>query len=90
MNAARSRDQKSCRMPPRGDQLTYFFIVADYRSDRLRQPLRVFGARILTRRNAPHLQLGENIWMILNVGGGPTPDKPTVTPLTPTRITSAL
>jgi hypothetical protein len=25
-----------------------------------------------------HLQLA-NIWMILNVGGGPTPDKPTVT-----------
>ena len=29
--------------------------------------------------NAPaYLQLA-NIWMILNVGGGPTPDKPTVT-----------
>jgi hypothetical protein len=26
----------------------------------------------------PYLQLA-NIWMILNVGGGPTPDKPTVT-----------
>ena len=29
--------------------------------------------------NAPgYLQLA-NIWMIQNVGGGPTPDKPTVT-----------
>ena len=42
---------------------------------------KVFGARILSRGdgNAPgYLQLA-NIWMILNVGGGPTPDKPTVT-----------
>jgi hypothetical protein len=40
-----------------------------------------FGARILSLGdgNAPgYLQLA-NIWMILNVGGGPTPDKPTVT-----------
>jgi catechol 2,3-dioxygenase-like lactoylglutathione lyase family enzyme len=42
---------------------------------------KVFGARILSMGdgNAPaYLQLA-NIWMILNVGGGPTPDKPTVT-----------
>jgi hypothetical protein len=42
---------------------------------------KVFGARILSLGdgNAPgYLQLA-NIWMILNVGGGPTPDKPTVT-----------
>jgi hypothetical protein len=29
-------------------------------------------------RRVGYLQLA-NIWMILNVGGGPTPDKPTVT-----------
>ena len=42
---------------------------------------KVFGARILSLGdgNAPgYLQLA-NIWMILNVGGGPTSDKPTVT-----------
>src|SRR4030095_2244334 len=39
---------------------------------------KVFGARILTMGDGnapPYLQLA-NIWMILNVGGGPTPDKP--------------
>jgi len=43
------------------------------------------GARILTMGDGnapPYLQLA-NIWMILNVGGGPTPDKPTVTLSTP-------
>jgi hypothetical protein len=42
---------------------------------------RLFGGRILSLGdgNAPgYLQLA-NIWMILNVGGGPTADKPTVT-----------
>ena len=42
---------------------------------------KVFGARILSMGDGnapPYLQLA-NIWMILNVGGGPTPDKPTVT-----------
>ncbi len=42
---------------------------------------KIFGARILTMGDGnapPYLQLA-NIWMILNVGGGPTPDKPTVT-----------
>ena len=41
----------------------------------------MFGARILSRGDgdAPgYLQIA-NIWMIVNVGGGPTPDKPTVT-----------
>ena len=38
--------------------------------------------------NVPaYLQLA-NIWMILNVGGGPTQDKPTVTLSVPDQITS--
>jgi len=64
--------------PPRGDQHRPF-------SHRHRHPAigryyeKVFGARILSLGdgNAPaYLQLA-NIWMILNVGGGSTPDKPT-------------
>jgi hypothetical protein len=42
----------------------------------------VFGGRILSggdSKGTPgYIQIA-NIWMILNVGGGPTPDKPTVT-----------
>jgi predicted enzyme related to lactoylglutathione lyase len=73
--------QKSYEMPPReGISVAHFLTVADIeRSARYYE--KVFGARILSLGdgNAPgYLQLA-NIWMILNVGGGPTPDKPTVT-----------
>ena len=74
-------DQKSYEMPPReGITVAHFLTVADVeRSARYYE--KVFGARILTMGDGnapPYLQLA-NIWMILNVGGGPTPDKPTVT-----------
>jgi len=74
-------DGKSYEMPPReGISIAHFLTVTDI--DRsLNYYEKVFGARILSRGdgNAPgYLQLA-NIWMILNVGGGPTPDKPTVT-----------
>jgi putative intracellular protease/amidase/catechol 2,3-dioxygenase-like lactoylglutathione lyase family enzyme len=73
-------EQKSYEMPPReGISIAHFLTVADI--DRsLNYYEKVFGARILSRGdgNAPgYLQLA-NIWMIMNVGGGPTPDKPTV------------
>ena len=74
-------EQKSYEMPPLdGMSIAHFLTVADIeRSARYYE--KVFGARILSLGdgNAPgYLQLA-NIWMILNVGGGPTPDKPTVT-----------
>jgi catechol 2,3-dioxygenase-like lactoylglutathione lyase family enzyme len=74
-------EQKSYEMPPlEGISIAYFLTVADKeRSARFYE--KVFGARILTMGDGnapPYLQLA-NIWMILNVGGGPTPDKPTVT-----------
>jgi catechol 2,3-dioxygenase-like lactoylglutathione lyase family enzyme len=74
-------EQKSYEMPPReGISIAQFLTVADIeRSARYYE--KVFGARILSLGdgNAPaYLQLA-NIWMILNVGGGPTADKPTVT-----------
>jgi putative intracellular protease/amidase/catechol 2,3-dioxygenase-like lactoylglutathione lyase family enzyme len=73
--------EKSYEMPPRdGISVAHFLTVADI--DRsLSYYEKVFGARILSRGDgkAPgYLQLA-NIWMIMNVGGGPTPDKPTVT-----------
>jgi len=74
-------EQSSYEMPPReGISIAHFLTVADIdRSAHYYEE--VFGARILSLGdgNAPgYLQLA-NIWMILNVGGGPTPDKPTVT-----------
>src|SRR5947208_5008640 len=74
-------EQKSYEMPPQeGMSIAQFLTVADIeRSARYYE--KVFGARILTLGdgNAPAYLLLANIWMILNVGGGPTPDKPTVT-----------
>jgi putative intracellular protease/amidase/catechol 2,3-dioxygenase-like lactoylglutathione lyase family enzyme len=72
---------QSYEMPPRnGFSIAHFLTVADKeRSARFYE--RTFGARILTMGDGnapPYLQLA-NIWIILNVGGGPTPDKPTVT-----------
>jgi putative intracellular protease/amidase/catechol 2,3-dioxygenase-like lactoylglutathione lyase family enzyme len=74
-------EQKSYEMPPReGISIAHFLTVTDVeRSARYYE--KVFGARILTMGDGnapPYLQVA-NIWMILNVGGGPTPDKPTVT-----------
>jgi predicted enzyme related to lactoylglutathione lyase len=74
-------DHETYEMPPReGMSIAHFLTVADTeRSARYYE--KVFGARILTMGDGnapPYLQLA-NIWMILNVGGGPTPDKPTVT-----------
>jgi predicted enzyme related to lactoylglutathione lyase len=74
-------EQKSYENPPReGFIVTHFLTVSDTaRSARYYEE--VFGARNLNLRNnggAVCLQLA-NTWLILNVGGGPTPDKPTVT-----------
>jgi len=81
MSSSVQIEQKTYEMPPReGISIAHFLTVADIeRSARFYE--KVFGARILSLGdgNAPgYLQLA-NIWMILNIGGGPTPDKPTVT-----------
>jgi len=75
-------EQKSYEMPPRdGISVAYFLTVADIdRSVRFYET--VFGGRVLSKgdgKGAPgYIQIA-NTWLLLNVGGGPTPDKPTVT-----------
>jgi len=75
-------EQKSYEMPPReGISITHFLTVADIdRSARFYET--VFGGRILSRGDssgAPaYIQIA-NTWLLVNVGGGPTPDKPSVT-----------
>jgi predicted enzyme related to lactoylglutathione lyase len=75
-------EQKSYQMPPRdGFTVAHFITVADIeRSARFYET--VFGGRILSRGDssgAPgYIQIA-NTWLIVNVGGGPTPDKPSVT-----------
>ncbi len=75
-------EQKSYQMPPKdGMTIAHFMVVADIERS-LRFYETVFGSRILSRgdnNGAPgYLQLA-NMWLIVNVGGGPTPDKPTIT-----------
>jgi hypothetical protein len=66
--------------PPNGFVLTRFLVVSD--QDRSREFYQsVFGATVVLERDPVILKLA-NSWLILNVGGGPTDDKPAVT-LTP-------
>jgi lactoylglutathione lyase len=67
--------------PEDGFVVTHFLVVAD--QDRSREFYQsVFGAKVVLERNPVILRLA-NSWLILNVGGGPTDDKPDVTLTTP-------
>lgn len=74
-------NQTTYEMPPQeGFTVAHFLTVADI--DRsLSFYERVFDGRILSRgdgKGAPgYIQIA-NTWLIVNVGGGPTPDKPAV------------
>src|SRR5580692_1482352 len=75
-------EQKTYQMPPRdGFTVAHFLTVADIEGS-ARFYERVFGGRILSKGDssgAPaYIQIA-NTWLIVNVGGGPTPDKPSVT-----------
>ena len=76
-----SRTEELRDAPRGGISIARSFSPSPTSSDRLATTKRSSAARILSLGdgNAPgYLQLA-NIWMILNVGGGPTPDKPMVT-----------
>ena len=63
--------------PKEGFVVTNFLVVSD--QDRSRQFYEsVFGARVVLERDPVILKVA-NTWLILNVGGGPTDDKPAVT-----------
>ena len=87
-------EQKSYQMPPQdGFTVALFLTVVDVeRSARFYET--VFGGRILSRGDGNglpgYIQIA-NTWLIVNVGGGPTPDKPTVmlsAPADPDKISS--
>ena len=74
-------EESTYQMPPHdGFTVAHFLTVADtQRSVEFYQ--RVFGGEVVSRGdgNAPPYIRIANTWLIVNVGGGPTPDKPTVT-----------
>ena len=67
--------------PQQGFLLTHFLVVSD--QDRSREFYQsLFGGQIVLERDLVIMKVA-NSWLILNVGGGPTDDKPTVTLTTP-------
>ena len=75
-------EQKSYQMPPQdGFTIAHFLTVADVERS-LRFYETVFGGRILSRgdsSDAPGCIQIANTWLIVNAGGGTTPEKPSVT-----------
>jgi predicted enzyme related to lactoylglutathione lyase len=75
-------EKKNFEMAPRdGFTIAYFLTVADVgRAADFYET--VFGGRILSRgdsNGAPGYIQITNAWLIVNVGGGPMPEKPSVT-----------
>jgi len=67
--------------PKEGFVITYLLVVAD--QDRSREFYRsLFGGEVVLERD-PVVMKVANTWLMLNVGGGPTDDKPGVTLTTP-------
>ena len=67
--------------PTEGFVLTHFLVVSD--QDRSREFYQsLFGGRVVRERDPVVLKVA-NSWLILNLGGGPTDDKPGVTLATP-------
>jgi lactoylglutathione lyase len=67
--------------PSEGFVLTHFLVVVDQDLSR-RWYEQVLGAKTVLERD-PVIMKVANSWIILNVGGGPTEDKPEVTLETP-------
>ena len=67
--------------PREGFVITHFLVVSD--QDRSREFYKsLFDGKVLLERD-PVIMKVANTWLILNNGGGPTDDKPTITLTTP-------
>jgi predicted enzyme related to lactoylglutathione lyase len=73
--------------PKEGFVLTHFLTVADIKQS-AEFYLRVFGGKIIRSGEPTIIQIA-NSWLDLNVGGGPTDDKPTITLNTPQNLNEA-
>src|ERR1700733_837009 len=70
--------------PASGFVVTHFLVVSDQERSRDFY-VSVFGAKVVAERDPVILRIA-NSWLILNVGGGPTDDKPAVTLKKPTDL----
>ena len=71
-------NQKSYQMPPEDGFTVAYFLTVDDVERSLRFYESVFGGRILSLGPPEYIEIA-NTWLIVNVGGGPTPAKPSVT-----------
>ena len=71
-------EQKSYQMPPQDGFTSHTFSPWPTSNYPLDFTKRSSGGRILSRGPPGYIQIA-NTWLIVNVGGGPTPDKPSVT-----------
>jgi len=74
-----------------GFYVTHFLTVADQARSK-EFYVGILGGRVVKEENPCYIKLS-NSWIILNSGGGPTPDKPEVvleTPQDPRRVSSFL
>jgi catechol 2,3-dioxygenase-like lactoylglutathione lyase family enzyme len=77
--------------PPEGIVLTHFIVSDDVERSR-RFYTEVLGGRVAFPGDPVNVALA-NSWIVINAGGGPTDDKPTVileTPRDPDRVSSFL
>src|SRR5258708_4325267 len=85
-------NREDYHLPPKeGFVLTHFLTVADVKRS-AEFYLRILGGTIVRSGEPTIIQLA-NSWLILNVGGGPTDDKPNVTlrpPVNPNEVSSFL
>lgn len=75
--------------PKEGFIVTHFLTVANVKRS-AEYYLRIFGGKVIRSGEPTIIQIA-NSWLILNVGGGPTDDKPTVTlraPQNPNEVSS--
>ncbi len=82
-----TKDVDNAYYPKEGFVLTHFLTVTDMkRSEEFY--LRVFGGNVV-RSGEPTIIHIANSWVVLNQGGGPTDDKPTITLRTPKNFDEA-
>jgi lactoylglutathione lyase len=73
--------------PKEGFVLTHFLTVADIKRS-AEFYLQVFGGKVIRSGEPTIIQIA-NSWLVLNVGGGPTDDKPDITLSTPRNLNEA-
>ena len=87
----RSMNLPTAPVPSEGFFVTHFLTVGDQTKARSFYA-GVLGGQVINRENPCIIKLS-NSWIVLNSGGGPTPDKPEVTlepPQSSTRVNSFL